>query len=94
LYYFRDQQGLEVDFLFPGRRGRLWMVGCRTSRTPQPAMARPLVSLRHAMPNRLAPQVAVVPSLGRRKIAPPLKVLAPGVEALDMERFVKALTSD
>jgi predicted AAA+ superfamily ATPase len=61
LYYFRDQQGLEVDFLFPGRRGRLWMVECKTSRTPQPAMARPLVSLRQPMPNRLAPRVALVP---------------------------------
>src|SRR5271166_790594 len=26
LYYFRDQQGLEVDFLFPNGQGSLWMI--------------------------------------------------------------------
>jgi predicted AAA+ superfamily ATPase len=38
LYYFRDQQGLEVDFLFPAHGGGLWMVECKASRTVQPAM--------------------------------------------------------
>src|SRR5271169_1039669 len=31
LYYFRDQQGLEVDFLFPDGRGGLWMAECKAS---------------------------------------------------------------
>ncbi len=46
LYYFRDQQGLEVDFLFPADKGGVWMIECKASKTVQPAMAEPLQSLR------------------------------------------------
>src|SRR5450432_2810948 len=42
LYHFRDQQGLEVDFLFPDGRGGVWMVECKASKTVQPAMAGPM----------------------------------------------------
>src|SRR5689334_2989476 len=43
LYHFRDQQGLEVDFLAPGRDGRLWMIECKSSRTVHPPMVAPLL---------------------------------------------------
>src|SRR6202165_4924562 len=46
LYHFRDQQGLEVDFLFPSGHGGLWMVECKASKTVHPAMAGSLASLR------------------------------------------------
>ncbi|MCC6859563.1 MAG: DUF4143 domain-containing protein, partial [Bryobacterales bacterium] len=49
LYHFRDQQGLEVDFLFPPDGGGLWMVECKASMTAQPGMAGPLQSLRRSM---------------------------------------------
>src|SRR6202167_3989993 len=39
LYHFRDQQGLEVDFLFPAGEGGLRMVECKASKTVQPSMA-------------------------------------------------------
>jgi predicted AAA+ superfamily ATPase len=89
LYHFRDQQGLEVDFLFPSGHGGLWMVECKASKTVQPAMARPLESLRRSMSDREPVRLTVVhrPST----TAPPSRGLAPGVEALDVRGFVGAL---
>jgi predicted AAA+ superfamily ATPase len=89
LYYFRDQQGLEVDFLFPGGRGGLWMVECKASKTVQPAMAGPMNALRRSMREGAAARMSVVhrPS----SAAPRSRALAPGVEALDVAAFVEEL---
>ncbi len=89
LYHFRDQQGLEVDFLFPDAIGGLWMVECKASKTVQPAMARPLQSLRRSMGDRVPIRAAVVHQ--KPTTAPPTRALAPGIEALDLEAFVDAL---
>jgi predicted AAA+ superfamily ATPase len=88
LYYFRDQQGLEVDFLFP-HKGGVWMVECKASKTVQPAMASALASLWRAMDKRTPVRSTVV---HRRSTTEPLgRVLAPGIEALDVDSFVRAL---
>jgi hypothetical protein len=42
LYYFRDEQGLEVDFLVPGRSGAVTLVECKAARTVNPSMAAPM----------------------------------------------------
>lgn len=88
LYHFRDLQGLEVDFLVPRRDRELWMVECKASKTAQPAMAGPMLSLQRSM-NRMPARLTVVhrPSTA----APPIHALAPGVEALDLGEFVSAL---
>lgn len=39
LYYFRDQQGLEVDFIVPSGNQQLLFVEAKASRTVTPAMA-------------------------------------------------------
>ncbi len=39
LYYFRDQQGLEVDFLVPQSNSNLWLVEATASKTVRPSMA-------------------------------------------------------
>jgi len=90
LYHFRDQQGLEVDFLFPHPHGGVWMVECKASRTPVPAMARPAGSLRAAMGDRHPARVSIV----HRKAAtsPSTTALAPGIEAVDLPSFVRSLT--
>jgi hypothetical protein len=49
LYYFRDQQGLEVDFIVPHGAGRLLFIECKASRTVTPAMAQPLRRLSAAV---------------------------------------------
>jgi predicted AAA+ superfamily ATPase len=91
LYYFRDQQGLEVDFLFPRSQGGLWMVECKAAKTVHPAMARPLVSLRRSMADGDAVRLSVVHRTSAS--APPLRALAPGVDALDVNRFVTELNA-
>jgi predicted AAA+ superfamily ATPase len=91
LYYFRDQQGLEVDFLFPDSHGKLWMVECKASRTVLPAMAKSLASLRRSMGERAPGRITVVHRASPG--APPTRVLAPGIEALNVADFVSALGS-
>ena len=91
LYYFRDQQGLEVDFLFPDGHGGVWMAECKASKTVHPSMAGPLNSLRRSM-GTLAPSRVSVVHLASPS-APPTRALVPGVEALDVSQFVTALTA-
>ena len=86
LYHFRDQQGLEVDFLFPTGQGGLWMVECKASKTIQPSMAGPLASLRRSMGDQAPVRLSVV---HRGSTAGPLaRALAPEIEAMDVRAFV------
>ena len=45
LYYFRDQQGLEVDFLVPLGEARLALLEAKATQTPVPAMGRSVTRL-------------------------------------------------
>ena len=92
LYHFRDQQGLEVDFLFPSGHGGLWMVECNASKTVQPAMAGPLGALRRSMGDRTPVRQTVVHRTSTP--APPTRALAPGVDALDVQSFAAALAGE
>lgn len=92
LYYFRDQQGLEVDFLFPGESGDLWMVECKASQTVQPAMAGPLESLRRAMGKREPVRAAIIHP--KTASPAPMRTVAPQVEALDIHGFLNALSGE
>ncbi|HSN16108.1 MAG TPA: ATP-binding protein [Anaeromyxobacteraceae bacterium] len=53
LYWFRDQQGLEVDFVVPLRGGRLLLAEAKASRTPRPDDAAPALRLQRALGRRL-----------------------------------------
>src|SRR5437879_4819301 len=59
LYYFRDQQGLEVDFLIPRPNAKLWLVEAKSAKTVRPAMASPLTSLQRALQKRAARLIVV-----------------------------------
>lgn len=48
IFHFRDEQGLEVDFVVPGRAGRVTLVECKSGRTVVPGMAAPLRKLADA----------------------------------------------
>ena len=91
LYYFRDQQGLEVDFLFPDGKGGLWMVECKASKTALPGMVRPLESLRSAMGKQASTRLTLVHRASSSQ--PPTRVLKPGIEALDVADFVQAVNA-
>lgn len=90
LYHFRDQQGLEVDFLLPDDAGGFWMVECKASKTVWPAMAGPLQSLQRAMGKRTRVRAAVI---HRESTTPlPTRTLAPEIAAMDALAFVGALS--
>lgn len=48
IYYFRDQQGLEVDFLFPGKSRTIHLVEAKAGVTVDPRMAEPMRKLADA----------------------------------------------
>ncbi|MGH9643017.1 MAG: hypothetical protein ACRD3Q_11390, partial [Terriglobales bacterium] len=85
--HFRDQQGLELDFLMP-RHAELWLIESKASKTVRPTMAAPLLSLRRSLAKRTARLMVI-----HRKPHSSLSsaALAPGVEAVDIERFVQEL---
>jgi len=92
LYYFRDQQGLEVDFLFPGRGGVINLVETKTTRTPTPQMASAMLRLSEALTKRRRRThvdmrlIHHPPALPHRTSA-----LAPGVKATPWTDFVAEL---
>ena len=88
LYYFRDQQGLEVDFLVPRPDSKLWLIEAKAGKTVWPSMASPLLSLRRALPTRTA-RLLIVHRKSRSPM--PTAAIARGVEALDLERFAREL---
>jgi predicted AAA+ superfamily ATPase len=90
LYYFRDQQGLEVDFLVPRPNAKLWLVEAKSAKTVRPAMASPLTSLQRALQKR-AERLIVVHRKSRLQV--PTSAIAKGVEALDLGQFVGELLS-
>jgi predicted AAA+ superfamily ATPase len=90
LYYFRDQQGLEVDFLLTRPNAGLWLIECKAGKTVRPAMAAPLLALRRALEKRSARLIVVH---GKSRSAQGTRAVASEVEALDLERFVAGLTS-
>jgi predicted AAA+ superfamily ATPase len=88
LYYFRDQQGLEVDFLVPRPNAGLWLIEARAGKTIHPAMAAPLLSLRRAL-GKQSRRLIVVHRKSRSSMA--TSAVTSGVEAFDSERFVREL---
>jgi len=81
LYYFRDQQGLEVDFVVPTGPGRLMLLEAKATRTPRPDMAGPLERLAKVV-RRYRLEMAVV-HLGGADAAG--STLRPGVRALSLD---------
>jgi predicted AAA+ superfamily ATPase len=81
LYFFRDHQGLEVDFIVPTKRG-LRLIEAKATRTPRPAMAAPIRRLADAMARgkkRATDHVLVYDGSPRGTVS---SALAPGVRAV------------
>ena len=77
IFHFRDQQGLEVDFVVPGSAGSLRLIEAKWTRTVTPEMARPLARLAAAMPSRELDCLVVARSApgGPRAVAPGVRVI-------------------
>src|SRR5712691_12574648 len=89
LYYFRDQQGLEVDFLVPRPNVGLWLIEAKAGKTVHPGMAAPLLSLERALGKKSSRLIVV----HRKTLRSPVtSAIDRDVDALDVEHFVKELT--
>jgi len=84
LYYFRDHQGLEVDFLLDLSGRRLALIEAKATRTPVPRAAESLLRLTRAIKDYDVRRFVVHrPSGGSRR----LTALRPGVKALPVDRL-------
>ncbi len=90
LYYFRDQQGLEVDFLVPLGGARLALLEAKASATVLPRMGESLLRLARAV-NRYEVQSAVI--YRRAAGAHQSGALLPGVSALAVADLPNLLQS-
>lgn len=93
IYYFRDEQGLEVDFLVPGRRGGIALVECKAARTVTPTMAGPLQRLGEALKRKRLQGGAIKMSLVHQpsNTATTITAIMPGVQAVSWQTFVQSL---
>jgi hypothetical protein len=90
LYTFRDQQGLEVDFVVPLRGGGMRLIEAKASRTVTPDLARPMQNLARAWGKRRGRvEMFLVhrpPAAGALS-----RALSPGVQAVPWQDFVAEL---
>jgi uncharacterized protein len=93
LYFFRDQQGLEVDFLFPAKGGGIRLVEAKATGTPMPGMAAPMQRLAQAWAaqRRTKPPVEMLLVHRRAKEAARTSALAPDVRAVPWRDFAADL---
>lgn len=88
LYHFRDQQGLEVDFVVPGDNGRLRLVEAKASRTVTPGDAASLVRLSRAAQGRRVEALIVHRS---SPTEPTIATVAPGVRAVAVPGLIEVV---
>ena len=90
LYCFRDQQGLEVDFIVPGKGAAMRMIEVKATRTPMPAMAASMQRLAQARSKHTRTRGGLEMLVVHRaaRAGAPSRALAPGVEALPWQEFV------
>lgn len=81
LYYFRDEQGLEVDFIVP-RAASLDLIETKWSKTPSPSDARQIQALLRTNPSKQCRGYAVYRDRGAGN------VLVPGVKAVTIEELI------
>lgn len=92
LYFFRDEQGLEVDFVVPRPGGTLGLVECKASRTVKPDMAGPLRRLAESLTGargRRRLELSIVHQQSER--GPATQAIAPGVRAMPWREFIEQL---
>lgn len=84
LYFFRDQRGLEVDFIVPAG-SRLILLEAKASQTVYPAAARSLLSLASNIGRRNTRSVVV--HAGRKANT----TLVPGARAMDVTSMLELM---
>ncbi len=87
LYYFRDQQGLEVDFVLPFAGGT-YLIEVKATSTPLPAMAKPMLALAKALAPKQTQSILVY---SETRSTPAMTALAPGVSAMTLRQLLASL---
>lgn len=89
IWWFRDQQGLEVDFLVPDRRGGVLAIEAKATRSPRPEHAEGLLRLAAAMARSPIPRPmrCLVVHEGRSTMS----ALRPGASAVDLDGLLREL---
>ena len=88
IYYFRDQQGLEVDLVVPAGERRLVLIEAKASRTVTPRMGAPLHRLGRAASDYDVTALVVHPA---RSVAQESAALAPGIRSITDDALQTAL---
>ena len=89
LYFFRDQQGLEVDFVVPLGDRKLSLIEAKASRTVTPEVAGPIVRLAQ---NTGRYQVSGFVVFRPGRTSPASTALREGVRAIAPDQLSEALT--
>jgi predicted AAA+ superfamily ATPase len=88
LYFFRDQQGLEVDFVVPGSGGKLSLIEAKASATPRVEAAGPILRLAEAIRGHEVAGYIVHPKVTPAIVA---RGVRPGVKALGVDELARIL---
>lgn len=92
LYYFRDQQGLEVDFVVPGKAGAIHLYEAKASKTVTPAMAAPMRKLADAIAKQARPATVTMTIVHEApRAGATITTVAPNVRALPWQTWLKTL---
>ena len=86
IYYFRDQQGLEIDFIIPLGGGHLAMAEIKASRTVTPQAAGPMIRLMKNMEKRSTSAYVVYQPGTSMQVAS--TAIKPHVKALSVPDFI------
>lgn len=84
LYYFRDKQGLEVDFIVDTGDRRLLLIEAKATRTPMPDDARSLVRLGRGIARHSVTSFLVHAPGASRAVT---TAISPGVSTFGIERL-------
>lgn len=88
IYYFRDQQGLEVDFIVPYGHTRLMLIEAKATSAPVPSMAKPLRQLAATIATKRYRCRSMLVHGGATKTETGT-ALAPGVSAVPLPALLK-----
>jgi uncharacterized protein len=87
LFFFRDEQGLEVDFIVPGKAGAIELVEVKWSKTITPKMAGPLAKLAASIKSRSVSSTLIYRNT---QTSPKMKTILPDVKAQSVEEYLEA----
>lgn len=92
LYYFRDQQALEVDFVVPGKNASATLIEAKAARTVSSGMAGPMQRLADAWRKNAKRQEIRMMLVSRTSgYAGQAKAVSPGVESVFWRDLASAL---